>query len=486
MTRNFVQLTNHGHSSRYFIARIVIYLLLVLRKLLSLLKALRSMMVRPKTRRFLLWLIFLCLAFTALLFLKFLDKSPFRFCPITANVQGCAEENIVYIDGRIECHSIHKGRYLSYQPPGGGWNNQRVAFENAVVLAKFLNRTLIVHPLAPHQEILNFRKQQKIVAGPEIYNMFPKDKLLALSNVIDLRLLSRLVPVKEFASSHAEFHRKYNTLKWAKVCHNGLLGIWVDFVPKKTDKEKWDLLQQYMLSLPSPKEIPIYRRKCEKETEHFKGNFPNSRPVWGIIDELSNRTEDLIYFSEGSLYNRKFIFFDEEEVLNAHQWIMQFVHFAPYIRNRAKAVLEKLKHPFNAIHVRRTDHPSSFRIKHDYWLSRLKNRAALNVTKTLYIATDEKNRTWFRPFREAGFNLYFAEDFADQLQIKSIPAVIIQDVLGLCEQLICAHADHFVGSYYSTFTMYIKRLRKQLSWKRGMLQDTYTSIIWAGSLDRGR
>lgn len=70
--------------------------------------------------------------------------------------------------------------------------------------------------------------------------MFFKDKLLVLFNVIDLRLLLRLVLVKEFVFSYVEFYRKYNMLKWVKVCYNGLLGIWVDFVLKKIDKEKWD------------------------------------------------------------------------------------------------------------------------------------------------------------------------------------------------------------------------------------------------------
>ena len=43
-------------------------------------------------------------------------------------------------------------KYLSYQPPGNGWNNQRVALENAIVMAKLLNRTLLVHPMAPYDK----------------------------------------------------------------------------------------------------------------------------------------------------------------------------------------------------------------------------------------------------------------------------------------------------------------------------------------------
>lgn len=394
----------------------------------------------------------------------------------------CLSEQKIYIDGRLLCENNQEMKYLSYQPPGGGWNNQRVAFENAVVLAKLLNRTLIVHPLAPHQEILRLKRSRKMSAGYEIYNMLPKDKLLPLSEVIDLKELSKLVPVKEVTSSHVEFLKKYKHFRWHRVCHNGLVGMWVDTIPKKTNEEKWKLLQRHMeTNLPIHRDLPLYRRICKTEMKQY-GNT-SVRPVWGIWNELSNRTEDMLYFSEGSLYIRELLFFDKTTVLNAHEWIMRFIRFAPDIRKRVADVLEAMGHPFNAIHVRRTDHPSSFRIKQNYWLQLLNVRDAVNLTKTLYIATDEGDKTWFKPFNEVGYNLYFAEDFSDQLRLGNVNLAVIQDMLGLCEQLICAHADHFVGSYYSTFTMYIKRLRKQLSWKKGMLRKPYTSIVWAGTSD---
>lgn len=394
----------------------------------------------------------------------------------------CLSEQKIHIDGRLLCENNQEMKYLSYQPPGGGWNNQRVAFENAVVLAKLLNRTLIVHPLAPHQEILRLKRSCKMSAGYEIYNMLPKDKLLPLSKVIDLKELSKLVPVKEVTSSHVEFLKKYKHFRWHRVCHNGLVGMWVDTIPKKTNEQKWKLLQRHMeTNLPIYGDLPLYRRICKTEMKQY-GNT-SVRPVWGIWNELSNRTEDMLYFSEGSLYIRELLFFDKTTVLNAHEWIMRFIRFAPDIRKRVADVLEAMGHPFNAIHVRRTDHPSSFRIKQDYWLQLLNARDAVNLTKTLYIATDEEDKTWFKPFSEAEYNLYFAEDFSDQLRLGNVNLAVIQDMLGLCEQLICAHADHFVGSYYSTFTMYIKRLRKQLSWKKGMLRKPYTSIVWAGTSD---
>lgn len=487
INENVLQLSNQNRSGRYLVTWMTNYLASLLRKLMAAFKIHRSMMRCIKEgRKLFACFILIFVTLTSFLVLNFLEEPLFQMRRATRKVPVCKDPNIIYIDGRLECRNMKSGRYLSYQPPGGGWNNQRVAFENAVVMAKLLNRTLIVHPLAPHQEILKLKKRRKIAAGYEIYNMLPKDKLLALSNVIDLRRLSKLIPVKEFTSNHNEFHKVYSKLKWKTVCHNGLFGTWVDIVPKRKEKEKWEIIEEYMLSLPSSGEIPLYRRICLKDEEDFGSNASTRRPLWGILEELSDRTEDLIYFSEGSLYNRKFIFFNRETVLNAHRWIAQFVRFAPDITNRVMAVLQKLGHPYNAVHIRRTDHPSSFRIRQDFWLRQLQIRSALNLTKTLYIASDERNRTWFRPFRDAGYNLYFADDFAEQLRLTTIPTTMVQDVLGLCEQLICAHADHFVGSYYSTFTLYIKRLRRQLSRNRGMLIDAYSSIIWAGSRQMGR
>ena len=483
MNRNNVVHSFKNSLSRYYIAWFISMLWVIMWKLkcVAFKGQQRAVMVMLLKKRVLCF-IFTCSIFVTVYTMMRLTHKSSNLWNASLSEMLCLSEQKIYVDGRLLCENNQEMKYLSYQPPGGGWNNQRVAFENAVVLAKLLNRTLIVHPLAPHQEILRLKRKRKMSAGYEIYNMLPEVNLLPLSKVIDLKELSRLVPVKEVTSSHVEFLEKYKHLRWDRVCHNGLIGIWVDNIPKKTEGEKSKLLQRHMeTNLPTPGDLPLYRRICKTELKHY-GNT-SFRPVWGIWDELSNRTEDMLYFSEGSLYIRELLFFDKTTVLNTHAWIMRFIRFAPDIRQRVADVLETMGHPFNALHVRRTDHPSSFNMKQEYWLQQLSVRDAVNLTKTLYIATDEDDKTWFRPFSEAGYNLFFAEDFSDQLRLGNENPAVTQDTLGLCEQLICAHADHFVGSYYSTFTMYIKRLRKQLFWKKGMLRKPYTSIVWAGTSD---
>ena len=215
-------------------------------------------MLRKKTLLF----IYVCLYLSTIIWIAFHQMNLHQNFP---DQIFCLEENKVYIDGQKVCEKRNGIKYLSHQPPGGGWNNQRSVFENAVVLAKLLNRTLIVHPLAPHVEI------RRITVGDyRNFNLFSKGKLLPLSNVMDLKLLSKLIPVKEFASSHAEFQNRNNHLRWARICHNGLLGIWVDTIPRETDAEKWRLLRRQMnKSLPAYENIPSRLRICKTEVTKF-------------------------------------------------------------------------------------------------------------------------------------------------------------------------------------------------------------------------
>jgi len=140
------------------------------------------------------------------------------------------------MDGQVVCEKSEGVKYLSYYPGGGGWNNQRIAFENAVVLAKLLNRTLIVHPLAPHQELCRLQLR----GYKNKYNIIPTGKLLPLSRVVDLKLLSKLFPVKEITSNHVELQKRYNHSRWARVCHNGQVGRWVDVILMKDGKGKME------------------------------------------------------------------------------------------------------------------------------------------------------------------------------------------------------------------------------------------------------
>ena len=83
----------------------------------------------------------------------------------------------------------------------------------------------------------------------------------------------------------------------------------------------------------------------------------------------------------------------------------------------------------------------------------------------LYIATDEKDKSWFRPFRtEFGFKkLVFWDDLPDSIKstiLPQYPETMRGDLIGFLEQIICAKAKNFAGSHGSTFSAAIMAFRR--------------------------
>jgi hypothetical protein len=98
---------------------------------------------------------------------------------------------------------------------------------------------------------------------------------------------------------------------------------------------------------------------------------------------------------------------------------------------------------------------------------------------TLYIATDHADPSWFDPLREQ-YHLYFASDF------RGVFDSLMPWYLEMVEQLICARSRTFVGTYYSTFSAYINRLRgyyrerdrdSQAGDERGAIASYYASPV---------
>ena len=74
----------------------------------------------------------------------------------------------------------------------------------------------------------------------------------------------------------------------------------------------------------------------------------------------------------------------------------------------------------------------------------------------LYIATDEKDKTsFFEPFRSAGHKLYFLDDFTDLVGLADIDP----NWMGMIDVVVASRGRAFAGTFRSTFSGYINRLR---------------------------
>jgi hypothetical protein len=97
---------------------------------------------------------------------------------------------------------------------------------------------------------------------------------------------------------------------------------------------------------------------------------------------------------------------------------------------------------------------------------------------TVYIATDEMNHTWFAPF-VAQWKVSFLSDY-DQ-EIRGISS----EYYGMLDQLVASRGTKMFGSWMSTFTGYINRLRgyhaqlKHLDgWNEGLIESYLYQPQW--------
>eukprot|EP00545_Synedropsis_sp_CCMP1620_P004204 CAMPEP_0119028216 /NCGR_PEP_ID=MMETSP1176-20130426/38507_1 /TAXON_ID=265551 /ORGANISM="Synedropsis recta cf, Strain CCMP1620" /LENGTH=85 /DNA_ID=CAMNT_0006984303 /DNA_START=52 /DNA_END=306 /DNA_ORIENTATION=- len=74
----------------------------------------------------------------------------------------------------------------------------------------------------------------------------------------------------------------------------------------------------------------------------------------------------------------------------------------------------------------------------------------------MYIATDEPNRDFFQPLMDH-YEVFFLGDF--EAALSNLPT----EFYGMIEQLVAAQGEVFFGSWASTFTGFIIRMRGYLS-----------------------
>ena len=357
------------------------------------------------------------------------------------------------------------GQYLSYQPPGNGWNNQRQALENAAVLARLLNRTLIVHPMSPHDEVRQMK--QGVIPGYLIYNQLEAEDLLPLSMFLDMKKLGKVVSFIEYTGSHKEFLRDFGNKTWNNVCHSVGFGFWVQRHAKDSQEEELIKKQDYHLK-------PIWKKKCPAEQELYFSQS-NKNPIIRYVEDLASDNNEMLYFEQGTLFGISIRFFDHRLALLAQQVIDEGIDYSLSVKQVGENVASILGGKYNAIHVRRTDHQDKS-LPAQYWMDLL-HRVNMSTDLPLYIATDEQRKDFFQDFINAGFSVHFYTDFLHLFDFGKIPQASQQDYIGIHEQYICQMAVKFVPSPNSSFSVYILRMRGDLIWKHGLMTQ-YTSALW--------
>ena len=216
-----------------------------------------------------------------------------------------------------------------------------------------------------------------------------------------------------------------------------------------------------------------WKRKCPKEQQqaiYWTG------AIVEYVSDYFNDSSEMLYFEQGTLFGIHIRFVHRTDAIAAQKWVLNHLHYSPSVHSVINTIKKRIGSHFNAIHVRRTDHPArKFPVK--YWIESLQS---VNCTTDvpLYVATDEKHKSYFNPFKEKGYQLYFASDFHDLLNFD-VSHNAIEDVIGVHEQLLCEKADRFVPTPGSTFSVLILQNRNEIEVEDGLLMNSLHTF-WIG------
>jgi len=391
-----------------------------------------------------------------------------------------------------------KRQYLTFEPDGGGWNNIRMSMETVLTMALAMGRVLV---LPPSQKMYLLGKGQ---ATFNFADFFPLQELAeehAGFEIISTQqfLEETMGKTRDTTSQEINFPPDNKKTQWDGDS-NGIkteLAPWLRSVavdpdwdpykciaifPKNSDPQNQDVIQQSMneilaedgdfagkmayehfVNKPTPVDASMKDRLRE---------FLAQRKKLCIYDKRL-QDADIIHFHGKSkaetggrllVHFYAFLFFQEWHTdLWMKRFVRDHVRYIDDIQCAAARIVHAIRssknndktdklHQYDSFHIRRGDFQyKKTRISAEEIVAAAK--AEIPVGSTLYIGTDERDKDFFKPLKEHGWNLLFLDDF------KNLLGDINPNYYGMIDQLIVSRGRSFFGCWFSTFTGYINRIR---------------------------
>lgn len=370
--------------------------------------------------------------------------------------------------------SSPENNYITFEPDPGGWNNIRMSTEIFFVMAAATGRTLVLPPKSPFyllgtgaehaREFGNFyplsnpqlQKRVKVISMKEFYNREGKG-LLKLSD----DELEKLLPAAEMC-----LHKPTSPI----FCDNVYkplreLGLQPDMHGAKScfifDK---DHFQGIEASDEVKERVKRFCGKERKATYYDQSIHEPSLIHWNAWDpqhRVLNHFYTFFHFTDPRVDN------------NFKRFVRDFMHYTDEIYCAAGKIVHSLNEEakgkgWSALHVRRGDlQYKAVKIPAAEWYNNTKE--VWKKGEIMFIATDEKNKTFFDDIRKH-HEVRFLDDYWDLAKLGDLDSYF----LGMVDTIVASHGRAFAGTWFSTFTGYINRMRGYLGYS---IKDSWYSWL---------
>ena len=364
-------------------------------------------------------------------------------------------------------------RYLSFEPDLGGWNNIRMEFEIMVVFAATTGRTLILPPDYPVYLLhLDSQSRHRGLQDFFQYGVGSDSKSTVHSgfddivNVITMRdFFHKEILEKKSYSLPLDQANKTKVLSSIQKCNYRTkdskscihlfdhMAIIADLVPTWNGEAHCLIMDDKNWY----KDVSIETSKNDASLQVFCGN---RSPVY-----YNRQLHDapLVHFRSHTKKTRllvhfyAFIYFTDPKIGNYYKrMVRDRVRYSDPIHCAAGKVVKSILDEFggfSSMHIRRGDFQwPEMRISATEWLEN--TRHILHENELVYISTDEKDLTFFEPLRSR-YRLKFLTDYKVLAGLDELDP----NFIGMIDAVIASRGREFVGTYFSSFSAYIGRLR---------------------------
>ena len=349
-------------------------------------------------------------------------------------------------------------KFMSFQVDMGGWNNVRMSLEVIIVVAAATGRTLVLPPEQPFYLLSgkkkgnkrsflemfdlhdrDFAKQLKIMTMPDFLQQHGKDIL-----GLDDDQMKEATPLGDEC-----IHQRIDP----KDCGH-LFKHFEDagFQPPAESMKHCVVFDEDYLhgrDIPADVQKRVQRFCGDERTPYYYST------EWQQQDLVHWKSEDFQYRLLNHFYS--FVYFTNPVHDNFYKRLVRdYLHYKDDLYCAAGKIVHALQKEFGTFstyHVRRGDFQYKVtRLSMEEWYNNTKE--VMKPGEAIYIATDDSNRTVYEPLtRDFGHPVRFLDDYPEALgDLNSM-------YYGMVDTIIAAQGRVFIGTWFSTFTGYINRLR---------------------------
>mmetsp|Transcript_30976 Transcript_30976/g.36147 ORF Transcript_30976/g.36147 Transcript_30976/m.36147 type:complete len:597 (-) Transcript_30976:143-1933(-) len=404
---------------------------------------------------------------------------------------------------------MEEEKYFTFEPDQAGFNNVRMALETILTLGISMGRTIVLPPERKFWLLWENKtgKQKHQFAFDDFFEL---DQ--AQTEHFHLKFISMQEYLEKVAMKGKLVDQTTRELRFPpenRTNWNGIEGqkrkaLW-DYLRETSYSHAWNTDNCFSYFPQNITDLSETRQNQIQTAVQQINPVPNPAiytdhptPVDGTMkDRLSEhlaRRKEICFYGEEMEYEKTlhfkedwqkgarflipyyaFHFFEDwKQALWTKRFVRDHLRYKDEMMCAAARVVKALREKarelepegnqdgrFNTMHIRRGDFKDQYKgsvTSAEDLIAISKSILGNHNSKILFIATDERNMTYFEPFKKE-YQIYFLNDF--QIFIEDVNS----NFYGLVDQLIAARGDIFVGTHYSTFTAYINRLRGYYSWR---------------------